>query len=188
MNLLMSRYILEIEEDSKLLRLFNEGIWYPNFDKYRDFMHKQEKNNKVFAKTVSRYNLVRETDHLIETVCNRSLDNVASFLNRQAIVVESGYGTIRCSSDLSNIFGSANCYISNGIFHDTESLALDMVGCGSFVVGVCDSYNTAFYSENMERIEDLKKVLNKEKVGYRTYKHNGQREKCLILYYRSEGL
>ena len=188
MSLLMSRYILEIQNDSKLLKLFNEGIWYPNFDEYRDFIHKQERNNKVFAKTVSRYNLIRESDYLIETVSSKDLYSVSFYLDREAMIVESGYGTIKCSSQLPNAFSYPSCYISNGIYHDTEELALNMAGCGSFVIGVCDSSDSNFYNENMERIEEFKKMLNKEKLFYRTYKHNGQREKCLMLYYRSDGL
>ncbi len=188
MSTLMSRYILEIKNDPKLLKKFDDGLWYPNFDNYRDFIHKQERNNKVFAKTVNRYNLVRESDYLIETVSSKDLDNVSFFLDRRAMIIESGYGTIKCNSQLPNTFSYPSCYISNGIYHDTESLALHMVECGSFVIGVCDSSDSVFYNENMQRIDEFKKMLNNEKVYYRTYKHNGQREKCLILYYRSDDL
>lgn len=42
MNVLITRYILEVEQDPTLIKKFNNG-WYPNFDKYRLFLHKQEK-------------------------------------------------------------------------------------------------------------------------------------------------
>jgi len=188
MNLLMSRYILEIEKDSKLFKLFMNGSWYPNFDKYRRFIHKQERNNNSFAKTISRYRLVKTNDHLLETVCSKDLDSVSSFLGKEATIIESGYGTIKCSSVIPNTFGYPECYISNGIYHDTENIALNMVNRGSFVVGVCDNPNSIFYQQNINRIAEFRKILDKKKIKYKVYEHNNHRDKTLILYYRSDSL
>lgn len=188
MELLMSRYILEIEKDPSLFKKFLNNHWYPNFDKYRTFMHKQERNNNSFAKTINRYHLVKVNDHLIETVSSKELENVSSYLKKEAVLIESGYGTIKCSSEIPETFISPCCYISNGIYHDTEELALHMIGCGSFIIGVCDNPNSIFYKENIERIEEFKKLLKKKHIDYKTYSHNNHRDKTLILCYRSDNL
>ena len=188
MELLISRYILEIEKDPSLFKKFLNNCWYPNFDKYRLFLHKQEKNNNSFAKTINRYHLVKASDHVIETVSSKELETVSSYLEKEAILIQSGYGTIKYSSKLPNTFMYPSCYISNGIYHDTEELALHMVECGSFIIGVCDNPNSIFYKENMKRIDEFKKVLRKRHINYKTYSHNNHRDKALILCYRSDSL
>lgn len=185
MEVMMSRYILESEKDSSLFKKFGNG-WFPNIDKYRIFLRKQERNNNSFAKTINRYHLVKSSDHIIETVGSKDLESVSSFLEKDATFIESGYGTIKCSSIIPDNLVYPSCYISNGIYHDTEKLALRMVGYGSFVVGVCDNPSSMFYQENMKRIEELKKILNKKHVNYKTYRHNNHRDKTLILCYRSD--
>ena len=181
MELLMSRYILEIEKDSSLFKKFLNGGWYPNFDEYRMFLRKQEKNNNSFAKTITRYHLVKSTDHVIETVCSKELSSVASFLNKDATIIQSGYGTIKFDSEISNILTYPSCYISNGIYHDTKELVTKMINYGSFIIGVCDNPNSIFYKENIERIKELKLYLDKRHVPYKTYKYDNHRDKTLIL-------
>lgn len=187
MNLLMLRYILEIEKDPSLYKKFLNGSWYPNFDKYRMFLHKLEKNNHSFAKTIQRYHLVRSNDHLIETVFSKDLDTVATYLEKEATLIQSGYGTIHYHENHDN-FCYPSCYISNGIFHDTKDIVLEMARGGSFAVGVCDNPNSVFYQENIEKMEELKKLLHKKHIPYKTCKHNNHRDKTLILHYRSDTL
>ncbi len=191
MEILMSRYILEIEQDASLFRKFLDGSWYPNFDKYRLFLHKQEKNNLSFAKAINRYRLVKSNDQIIETVFSKDLNSVSTYLEKDATLIQSSYGTIRYQ-DESIFFNEANyynsCYISNGIFCNTNDLVLKVHRGGSFIVGVCDNPNSIFYQENIKRIEDLKQLLRKKHISYRTYKQHNHRDKTLILYYRSDGL
>lgn len=182
----MSRYILEKEKDPSLFKKLLNGYWYPNFDKYRCFLLKQEKNNNSFAKTIIRYHLIKSNDHILETVSSKDIDSVSSFLNKDSILIESGYGNIKCSSLIPTTFIYPSCYISNGIYHDTETLALNMIGYGSFIIGVCDNPNSIFYQENLKRIEELKRIFKKKKIDYKTYNHNNHRDKTLILYYRSD--
>ncbi len=188
----MSRYILEIKQDASLFRKFLNGSWYPNFDEYRLFLHKQEKNNSNFAKTINRYHLVKANDQVIETVFSKDLDSVSTYLERDATLIQSSYGTIRCNDEqmlLEEEVSFRSCYISNGIFCNTKDMALRMrsVG-GSFIVGVCDNPNSIFFQENIKRIEELKKLLRKYHISYQTCKHNNHRDKTLILYYRSDSL
>ena len=86
MGILMSRYILEIQQDPSLLKKYGE-CWYPDIDGYRRFIHKQEKNNENFAKLVKRYHLVKKEDNIIETVMSKELDSVSSFLNKLHIIL-----------------------------------------------------------------------------------------------------
>lgn len=185
MNLLMFRYILEIEKDASLCKKFLNGSWYPNFDKYRMFLHKLEKNNSSFAKTIKRYHLVKSDDHLIETVFSKELDTICTYLEKDSTIIQSGYGTIHYQEKYDD-FNYPSCYISNGIFHDTKDIVLEMARGGSFAVGVCDNPDSIFYQENIERIEELKSLLHKKHISYKIYKHNNHRDKTLILYYRSD--
>lgn len=187
MNILMLRYILEIEKDASLYRKFLNGSWYPNFDKYRMFTKKLEKNNHSFAKTIERYHLVKQSDHLIETVFSKDLDTVSTYLEKEATLIQSGYGTIHYYEEHSN-YCYPSCYISNGIFHDTKDMVLEMARGGSFIVGVCDNPDSLFYQENMEKIGKLKELLQKKHIAYKIYKHNNHRDKTLILHYRSDTL
>jgi len=182
----MSRYILEIEKDTSLFKKYLNGSWYPNFDNYRKFLKKQEKNNNIFAKTIMRYHLIKSHTNIIETVFSKDLDNVSSYLNKDAILIQSGYGTIKYTTQIPNTFIYPSCYISNGIYHDTEDLALHMVGCGSFIIGVCDNPNSVFYQENIEKIEKFKEILHKKHVGYKIYNYENHRDKTLILHYSSD--
>lgn len=187
MSLLMLRYILEIEKDASLYKKFLNGSWYPDFDKYRMFIHKLEKNNCSFAKTVQRYHLIKSNDHLIETVFTKELDTVATYLEKEAAIIQSGYGTIHCPKEQVNFY-YPSCYISNGIFHDTKDIVLEMARGGSFAVGVCDNPNSVFYQQNIERVEELKDLLRQKRILYKTFKHSNHRDKTLILYYRSDTL
>ena len=187
MSILMLRYILEVMKDARLCKLFLNGTWYPNFDSYRQFLKKQEKNNRSFAKTIERYHLVEKEDHLIETIFSKDLDSISTYLERESTLIESGYGTIYLPKAQKE-FLYPSCYISNGIFHDTKDIVLDMARGGSFAVGVSDSYESIFYQENIKRIEELKELLHKKNISYRTKKHNGKDEKVLILHYRSDNL
>jgi hypothetical protein len=187
MEVLMMRYILEIEKDSSLIKLFGNG-WYPNIDKYRLFLHKQEKNNQNLAKLIMKYHLVKSSDHLIETVASSELDNISFFLQKEANVIESSYGTIHVEKEIPIKMDYPCCYISNGFYNDTESIALSLVNRGSFVVGVCDNPDSIFYQENLKRIKEFEKILHKKHIPYHAYHHTNHRDKCLVLAYRREEL
>lgn len=184
MELLMSRYILEIEKDTSLFKRYGNG-WYPNFDKYRRFLHKQEKNNQSFSKLILRYRLIRKNEHLIETVMSKDLDSISTFLNMKSTKIESGYGTIYLPKPTPPL-EYPSCYISNGFYHDTKDIALQMVGCGSFIIGVCDKEDSIFYQENIEKIKEFTKILKKKHIPYHIYKHSNHRDKCYALAYRSD--
>lgn len=187
MELLMSRYILEIEQDPSLFKKFGNG-WYPNIDKYRLFLHKQEKNNENFAKLIIRYRLIKEEDHIIETIASKELETISSALNKEAITLQSSYGTIHISEDAIPDLKYPSCYISNGFYHKTEEIALSLVGKGSFIVGVCDNPESIFYQENSKRMQEFEKVLRKKHIPYRNYHHNNHCDKCSVLAYRSDAL
>lgn len=187
MNILMLRYTLEILKDGRLYKRFLEGTWYPNFNEYSLFLKKLQRNNYQFANTIKRYHLVKSTDHLIETVFSKDkdIDNVSDFLKRDAILIPSSYGTIHIpNQEEPKDFIYPSCYISNGIFHDTKDIVLEMARGGSFAVGVCDNPESVFYQENIERINELKDLLRKKRISYKTCKHNNHRDKTLILYHR----
>ena len=76
MDILISRYILEELQDSSLFRKYENGSWYPNFDKYRLFLHK-------YAKTIEHYRLVKKSDHIFETVMSYDLVNVSDCLEHR---------------------------------------------------------------------------------------------------------
>lgn len=187
MELLMSRYILEVERDTSLFKKFGNG-WYPNLDKYRLFLHKQEKNNESFSKLITRYHLIKKEDHIIETTASKDLESISFFLKREATIIPSSYGTIHVTEKIPATLEYPSCYISNGFYHDTERIALGLVGCGSFIVGVCDNPNSIFYQENVERIKEFEKILHKKHIPYKIYRHNNHRDKCLVLAYRREVL
>lgn len=184
MELMMSRYILEIEKDASLFKKYCNG-WYPNFDKYRKFIHKQEKNNQNFSKMILRYHLIKKTDNLIETVMSKELDNISTFLTNKSNKIVSGYGTIYLPKQTPSL-EYPSCYISNGFYHDTKDIALQLVGYGSFIIGVCDNEESIFYQENIKRIKEFTEMLNKKHIPYRIYKHNNHRDKCYALVYRSD--
>lgn len=188
MEILMSRYILEIQQDTTLFKKFQNGSWYPNFDEYRLFLKKQEKNNNSFSKLISKYHLVKQQDHIVETVFSEELDSIATYLERESIQIKSGYGTITCPSSIPQTLEYPTCYISNGIFQDTETLVSKLINYGSFIVGVCDNPNSVFYQENIQRMKQLETILKKRHVSYRTYHHKNHRDKCLVLSYRREAL
>lgn len=146
-------------------------------------MHKQEKNNASFAKLVKRFHLVKTSDNVLETVCSTELESVSSHLNCDATIIQSGYGTIKCSSSIPETIGPI-CYVSNGIYHDTEKIILGLLGSGSFAVGVCDNPNSVFYGQNIKRLEDLEKMLRKNHVRCKKYTHYNHRDSAVILYYR----
>lgn len=186
MDILISRYILEKLQDSSLFRKYENGSWYPNFDKYRLFLHKYEKNNLSFAKTIEHYRLVRKSDHIFETVMSYDLVNVSDCLEHRGKTLLSGYGTIYLPNEgREKLIVKENCYISNGFYHNTEEIALSKINNGSFVVGVCDNPNSIFYKENEERLYHLEKILRKGHVDFRCYSHKNHRDKCLILAYRA---
>lgn len=187
MSLLMFRYILEVMKDASLCKLFLNGTWYPNFDSYRLFINKQEKNDRSFAKTIKRYHLVKREDHLIETIFSKEIDSISTYLEKESIQITSSYGTVYLPKEQKE-FPYPSCYISNGIFHDTKDIVLDMARGGSFIVGVCDNPESIFYQENMEKIKELKELLHKKHTPYKTYTQNNHRDKTLILYYRSDTL
>ncbi len=187
MNILMSRYILEVEQDPTLFRKFGNG-WYPNLDQYRLFLKKQQRNNQDFAKLIQRYRLVKKEDHLVETVFSTEIENISDFLERDAIQIPSGYGSIYVSNRFPE-FLYPTCYISNGFFHDTESLALQLVGYGSFVVGVCDQPDSVFYHENQYKMDEFEKILRKKHIPYKKYRnHQNHRDKAEVIAYRRETL
>lgn len=187
MELLMSRYILEVEKDTSLFNKFGNG-WYPNLDEYRLFLHKQEKNNESFSKLITRYRLVKKEDHIIETVASKDLESISFFLKREATIMQSSYGTIRVVKDILTTLEYPSCYISNGFYHDTEEIAFRLVGCGSFIVGVCDNPESIFYQENLERMIKFEKILRKKHIPYKNFHHNNHRDKCVVLAYRSDKL
>ena len=182
MELLMLRYILEVEDDIRLVKLYGNG-WYPNFDKYRTFIHKQEKNNENFSKTIKSFNLVRKNDVLYETVFSKTISNVSSFFDNEKCLYLSGYGNVHYDKSLIPV-SSNGIYISNGVFEDTIETCISMKGKGNFIVGVCDSPESVFYKENKEKLEELKKKLLENSMSFKTYKHNNHRDKCYIISYR----
>ncbi len=189
MDVLMTRYILEIMQDSHLIKLYEKGNWYPNFDNYRLFLHKQEKNNQNLAKLIQRYRLVKSKDHLIETVFSHDINSVSFYLDtKDTTLIKTSYGTIQCSCDFLDSLVCPTCYISNGFFRDTETIALKLVGHGSFVVGVCDHPDSIFYKENEKRMNDFEKILRKRHIPYKQFQHKNHRDKASILYYRSDSL
>lgn len=190
MEVLMTRYILEIMQEPKLIKLYNNGIWYPNFDDYHLYLHKFQKNNENFAKLIQRYRLVKNSDHIIETIFSDDLEKVSSFLKKDAIFIKADYGTIRCPNPSTMVepFLPSTCYISNGFFANTETIALKLVGCGSFAIGVCDNPTSIFYRDNKKRMENFQKILKKRHIPYRQYQHKNHRDTANILYYRCDTL
>ncbi len=187
MNILMIRYILEVEQDPTLLQKYGNG-WYPNLDQYRLFLKKQQKNNQNFAKLIQRYRLVKKEDHLVETIFSSDLESISDFLEKDATKIFSGYGTISISNVLPE-FLVPTCYISNGFFHDTEFLALKLVENGNFVVGVCDQQNSVFYQENMQKMNEFEKTLRKKHIPYKKYRNTQNRDtKAEVITYRREAL
>ena len=188
MEVLMTRYILEIMKEPRLIKLYNNGNWYPNFDHYHLFLHKFEKNNENFAKLIQRYHLVKNSDHIIETIFSDDSEKISSFLKKDAIFIKADYGTIKCPNPSTMVepFIKPTCYISNGFFTNTETIALKLVGCGSFAIGVCDHPDSTFYQDNIKRMENFQKILKKRHIPYRQFQHKNHRDTTSILNYRSE--
>lgn len=151
------------------------------------FYTNKKKNNHSFAKTIERYRLLKKNDHLLETVSSKEIDSVSLYLKKDSILIESGYGTIYCNSIIPNL-EYPTCYISNGIYHDTEKIALNLIGCGSFIIGICDNPDSIFYKENLEKIKKIEKLLDKKHIKYKEITYINHRDKCKIISYRSETL
>lgn len=181
----MSRFILEIKQDASLFKMFENGTWYPNFDEYRLFLHKQEKNNKDFSKTIKRYHLVKPSDRILETVFSSDIDSVSTYLEMKSKTIITSYGTIKVNEEEILNLNNYKCYISNGFFEKTRELALKEVNSGSFIIGVCDNENSIFYQDNIKRIRVFEKELRKKRILYRIYTQTNHRDKCLILSYQA---
>ena len=189
-SVLISRFILETKKDVRLIKMFENGIWYPNFDEYRMFLHKQERNNNSFSKLIKHYRLVRKNDLLVETVYSKDIKNVSTYLEREAIMIETGYGVIKVDNCDGNVLELApfSCDVSNGFFDRTKELALKQVNRGSCIIGVCDNEESEFYKENISQMKELEKVLHKKHVPYKKYQHVNHRDKCVLLSYRASSL
>lgn len=188
MELLISRYILEIEKDTSLFKKYGNG-WYPNFDKYRSFLHKQEVNNRNFSKLINSYNLIKNSNPIVESVMSLDLVNVTNYLKNQSTKIVSSYGTICLSVEEKPQIQEFNYYISNGIYHNTCDILLETYAkSGKFIVGVCDNPESVFYKENLERIKEIENILKTRKIIYDKLSHINHRDKCIILTNRSKGL
>ena len=185
MEVLMTRYILEVMQDVDLLKLYGNG-WYPNMDDYAKFFHKQEKNNEYFAKTIERYKLIRSDDCVFESVFSNELKNISDFIDNKSTTLKLGYGSVNIDSKL--ILESLDykkVYISNGIYRDTYEICNRIINHrGSFAVGVCDNPDSIFYKENKERAKDIESLLKKRRLPYLICKRNNHNEKTYIISYR----
>lgn len=184
MEILMTRYIKEIEKDVSLIKKFGNG-WYPSFDKYKMFIHKQEKNNENFSKTLKKYNLVRKSDTIYETVFSKDINNISNFFVNDKYLFTSGYGSTHYPKSSINL-NKNTCYISNGVFDETFDICIGLIDKGSFVIGVCDNQDSVFYKENKQRLEEIRNFFDLSKIPYKIYKHNNHRDKCYLISYRSE--
>lgn len=188
MEVLMSRYILEVLKDPSLFKKYGNG-WYPSIDEYHKFIHKQEKNNENFSKLLNRYKLVKKSDKVIETVMSKDIDSISTFLNNESVKILSGYGTIKINSDIViPKLEYFSCYISNGVYYDSIDLINIMLNHGSFVIGVCDNPKSDFYKENIEKLKEISNYLHKKHISYNTYQHVNHRDNCYVLSYRSDKL
>ena len=185
MNTLMARYILEILKDPTLFNKFAKG-WYPDFSKYSLFIHKQNKNNENFSKTIKKYKLIKNNDKIYETVFSKDIDNISTFFDNDKEIFELSYGTIKTKNSLPE-FEYPSVYVSNGVYVDTSDIIKNiLIYGGSFVVGVCDNPNSIFYKENIIRLKEIETMLKHRKKNYKVFKNDNHRDKTLILSYRSD--
>lgn len=182
-NELIKMFCVNIKHDYSLYEMFLKGTWYPNFDEYRLFLNKINKNNINFAKTIERYNLVKKNDFILETSLNKEY-TVLDHLNREGKVIESKYGKFKVDRSLLDNVDYNTCYISNGIYEDTFFILENLINRASFIIGICDNDKSTFFENNMKLIEKEEKFLRKVHAKYKVYKHNNHRDKTYILYSR----
>lgn len=187
MEPIMKRYILEQVKDASLIKKFDLGIWYPNIDEFRFFYTKQEKNNECYSNLINKYNLIKKDDIILESVISVEMNGISDYLNKKSKKLMSGYGTIYLPLEEEYKITTENFYISNGIYHNTESLCYQMYEKNkSFIVGVCADKNSIYFKENLERLKELKYRLKKKRILYREVEQNNHRNKSIILVHKGD--
>ncbi len=184
---LLKRFVREIKQDPSLYTYYLNSYSPMVLEEYLMFLRKQSKNNFSFAKALKRYHLIKESDHLLETVAHDEY-SVTSYLDHSdSTIIQSEYGklVIRQELDPNLQLDHNTCYISNGIYRDTEALVHHLARGGSFVVGVCDNEDSLFFKENIEALKELEKIIKKRNhFEIKKVKHKQHRDTFYALYHR----
>lgn len=185
---LLKRFVREVKHDPSLYSYYLRTAIPSILNEYLMFLQKQTKNNISFAKGIRRYHLLKDSDHLLETVIHDEY-SVSSYLeqpNSKILVSPYGKLVIRKPLDPEVILSSATCYISNGVYEDTESIIHELLHRGSFIVGVCDSEDSLFFQENMKQLKELEAIIHKSdhKIQLRKIKHRQHQDTFYALYHR----
>lgn len=160
--------------------------------KYRLFLKKCERQNREFVKLMEKYSLVEATDYILETA-SHSEYSLSEFLkNENKTVIESSFGKLTVMGTLreSLVLSSNTCYISNGVYEDTEAIARNLFGYGSFAIGICADKNSPIFRETKIKLEKLKTELNtlKKNEKIKIYRDRGKYGNTFILSYRGDRL
>ncbi|MBE6147799.1 MAG: hypothetical protein E7168_05695 [Firmicutes bacterium] len=185
---LIKRFTIEEKGDKRLYDLFMEGIWYPNIDEYRLFLKKIDSRNQEFAKFIEKFQLVKPSDHILETASNLEYSMSDYLKNENKTVIESKFVIVSVSSFLKDsiCLSSDTCYISNGVYEDTWSIASNLLGYGSFLIGFCADKDNPVFSETKAKLEKLKTDLNalKKNGKIEVYRDRNKHGNLLILSHR----
>lgn len=185
---LLKRFVREVKHDPSLYSYYLKSAVPSILNEYLLFLKKQMRNNVSFAKGIRRYHLVKNSDHLLETVAHDEY-SVSSYLehpNSKILVSSYGKLVIRKPLDPEVNLSFDTCYISNGVYEDTESIIHELLHRGSFIVGVCDSEDSVFFQENMKLLKNLEAIIHKSdhKIQLKKIKHRQHRDTFYALYHR----
>ena len=185
---LLKRFVREVKHDPSLYSYYLKSAVASILNEYLLFLKKQMRNNVSFAKGIRRYHLVKNSDHLLETVAHDEY-SVSSYLehpNSKILVSSYGKLVIRKPLDPEVNLSFDTCYISNGVYEDTESIIHELLHRGSFIVGVCDSEDSVFFQENMKLLKNLEAIIHKSdhKIQLKKIKHRQHRDTFYALYHR----
>lgn len=185
---LLKRFVREVKHDPSLYSYYLKSAVPSILNEYLLFLKKQMRNNVSFAKGIRRYHLVKNSDHLLETVAHAEY-SVSSYLehpNSKLLVSSYGKLVIRKPLDPEVDLSFNTCYISNGVYEDTESIIHELLHRGSFIVGVCDSEDSVFFQENMKLLKNLEAIIHKSdhKIQLKKIKHRQHRDTFYALYHR----
>lgn len=152
------------DDDGRLYSMALRGTIYPNFEEFQKFLSNYQKKNKLYYKTLKRYQLIPENVSILETALNKDY-TVSEFLEKPSKVIESTYGDIRLSDDMIQKYlsNTHEIYISNGMYSDTVHLVHEFMGHKPFIVGICEDVDNIRYQEDFKVVESLKKEY-REKV------------------------
>ncbi|HIT21343.1 MAG TPA: hypothetical protein IAB56_00030 [Candidatus Scybalousia intestinigallinarum] len=185
---LLKRFVREVKRDPSLYSYYLRTAIPSILNEYLMFLKKQSKNNASFAKGIIRYHLIRKSDHLLETVINEEYSVSSNLEHPNQKTFISQYGVLKINKELDPelYLSSDTCYISNGIYEDTESIVHQLLRQGSFIVGVCDSEDSLFFQENMKQLKELEKIIHKSdhKIQLKKIKHRQHRDTFYALYHR----